>query len=339
MMARPGIAAALCSAGAVLAIGTARGQADGARGSAPAAVSAIRQGEDTLSIGGTRRTYLVHDFAQGAPAPMVILLHGGGGSGENMANMTQFDVIARREHLVAVYPDGTAGDGARELRTWNATHCCAYAMRHHVDDVGFISALIDRMVASGRVDASRVYVTGMSNGAMMTHVIGRELSHKVAAIATVVGALWGDEPPPQAPVPALIINGQVDQTVPGAGGPIRLALAQGGSGAGLGQRLLRRRLQRHSPADRDAAPSVAQAEYWSRADGCTGQAVSVTPAARRVHYTGCRGGTDVQYDVVTGNGHAWPGGRPGREAASPPAQDFDASQVIWDFFRAHRRGS
>jgi polyhydroxybutyrate depolymerase len=299
--------------------------------------AAAQEREDTIVVGGRTRTYLVHDFSQGTTAPMVILLHGGGGNGANMVNMTQFDSIARREHLVAVYPNGSSRPGGDRLLTWNATHCCAYAMREHVDDVGFISALIDRMVASGRVDASRVYVTGMSNGAMMTHVIGRELANKLAAIATVVGALWGDEPLPQGPVPALIIVGQVDHTVPGAGGPINLAVAGGEAGGGLRGRIMERRMQNNPPADRDAAPAIAQAEYWSRADGCTGSTMSLTSAAQQISYAGCRTGMDVEYYVVTGNGHAWPGGRPGRAAANPPVQDFNASEAIWKFFSAHRR--
>ncbi len=304
---------------------------------ASAASGAAAETGDTITVGGLTRHYLVHDFSPGGPAPTVILLHGGGGNGANMVNMTQFDVIARREHLVAVYPDGTGSRRAGQLLTWNATHCCAYAMRKRTDDVGFLSALIDRLVTTRVADPARVYVTGMSNGAMMTHVVGRVLSTKVAAIATDVGALFGDEPPPRAPVPVLILVGSNDHTVPGAGGPIALKLAEN-SGGGLRGRLMARRLKKNPPADRDAAPAIVQADYWSHADGCTAVDTTVTVAAMHIAYTGCRRGTDVQYYVVTGSGHAWPGGRPGREAADPPVQTFNASEVIWAFFRAHRRG-
>ena len=304
---------------------------------ASASSGAPAEPHDTITVGGRVRRYVVHDFSQGGPAPLVILLHGGGGNGENMINMTQFDVVARREHLVAVYPDGTGAERVGELLTWNATHCCAYAMRNHTDDVGFLAALIDRLVAARVADPARVYVTGMSNGAMMTHVVGRELSTRVAAIATDVGALFGDEPPPRAPVPALILVGGNDHRVPGAGGPIALDIA-GNSGRGLRGRLMARRLKKNPPADRDVAPAIAQALYWSRADGCTKVDTTVTAAAMHIAYTGCRSGTDVQYYVVTGSGHAWPGGRPGREGADPAVTTFDASEVIWKFFSAHRRG-
>jgi poly(3-hydroxybutyrate) depolymerase len=178
----------------------------------PAAQAAARSDaeERSMSHGGRTRSYLVHDFARGRPAPVVIVLHGGGGNAANALKMTGFNRIAAREGAMAVYPNGTASRERGVLLTWNAGHCCAAAMQNRVDDVGFIGALIDALVAEGRADASRIYVTGMSNGGMMAHRLGRELSSKIAAIAPVVGAVFGDEPAPRAPTPALIVVGATD---------------------------------------------------------------------------------------------------------------------------------
>ena len=181
--------------------------------------------ERTLAHGGRQRTYLVHDFGRGQPAPVVVVLHGGGGNAANAVRMTGFDRVGAREGLVVVYPNGTAGRDRGTLRTWNAGHCCAAAMRNRVDDVGFVGAIIDALVASGRADPSRVYVTGMSNGGMMAHRLGRELSGRIAAIAPVVGAVFGDEPAPQAAMPAFIVVGADDTTVPASGGSLRLRRA------------------------------------------------------------------------------------------------------------------
>ena len=71
--------------------------------------------------------------------------------------------------------------------TWNADNCCGYAHRQNVDDVGFISALIEELVADYQVDPSRVSVTGFSNGAMMTFRLACELSGKIAAAAPYAG--------------------------------------------------------------------------------------------------------------------------------------------------------
>lgn len=86
-----------------------------------------------------------------------------------------------------------------EFLTWNATHCCGYAMENNANDIGFISALIDKAIAQYGVDKSRIYVTGMSNGAMMTHQLAIALPNKITAIATDVGTMFGDEKMPSKP--------------------------------------------------------------------------------------------------------------------------------------------
>lgn len=287
----------------------------------PARQPSADSAAQTMIHGGRTRSFLVHDFSRDGNAPLMIVLHGGGGNAENAVAMTGFDRVAQRERLIVVYPNGTAGrDGGRFL-TWNAGHCCAAAMDGHVDDVGFIAAIVDRLVAARRADPSRVYATGMSNGAMMVHRLGREISTRLAAIAPVVGAVFGDEPPPSAPVPAFIVVGAEDHTVPGAGGP-------------LGLRLL---LQRGRAADRNVAPAIDQAAYWAHANGCREPKRSETRASIVVEWTGCSSGAPVVFHTVAGNGHAWPGGQPGRAGADRPSAAFDASDAMWTFFKAQRR--
>ncbi len=276
----------------------------------------------TITHDGRQRTYQVHDFGTGSPAPVVIVLHGGGGNSGNAVRMTGFDRLSARDRFVAVYPDGTSGRDGSRLLTWNAGHCCAAAMDARVDDVGFIGSIIDALVASGRADADRIYVTGMSNGAMLAHRIGRELSTRIAAIAPVVGAVFGDEPPPRGPVPAFIVTGATDAIVPPAGGPLTV----------------RRLLGRRRAADRDVAPAIAQASYWARHNGCGEPKTSETAAFHRSAWTGCRSGAAVQFYRVAGNGHAWPGGQPGRTGADVPSTAFDATGEMWAFFKTQVRG-
>jgi polyhydroxybutyrate depolymerase len=280
--------------------------------------------EETLNHDGRARRFLVHDYSDGKRAPVVIVLHGGGGHPENAVNMSQFDVIAAREHFIAVYPGGTGGTPGGRLLTWNAGHCCAYARENKVDDVGFIAAMIDGLIASGRADPKRIYVTGMSNGAMMSHVLGRELPDRIAAIAPIVGAVFGDEPPPKRLIPAIIFVGQDDRTVPAAGG------ALGGNRRDTVISGLAR-----PPADRDVAPDVAQADYWVKANGCTSSPVESFDLQGRLMEIrwDCRGNADVQFYRVANNGHAWPGGKAGRAEADQSTQAFSASETMWRFFR------
>ena len=123
-----------------------------AAAAAPPAPAGGKFSDEKIQHDGRERRFLVHDFASGGPAPVVIVLHGGGGHPENAVDMSQMDAVAAREHFIAVYPGGTGGMPGGRLLTWNATHCCAYARENAVDDVGFIRTVIDQLVASGRAD-------------------------------------------------------------------------------------------------------------------------------------------------------------------------------------------
>jgi polyhydroxybutyrate depolymerase len=279
--------------------------------------------ERTLTHAGRTRTYLVHDFARETPAPVVIVLHGGGGNAANAVRMTGFDRVAAREGFLAVYPNGTAGRSRGRLLTWNAGHCCAAAMANRVDDVGFIATMIDALVATGRADRTRVYVTGMSNGGMMAHRLAREIPDRIAAIAPVVGAVFGDEPPARTPMPAFIVVGATDSVVPPDGGPLQL----------------RALLGRRSAADHDVAPALAQATYWATHNGCGAPVTTETPRATTSSWSACTSGAPVVFHRVAGNGHAWPGGEAGRRGAAAPSQAFNATDEMWAFFTTQRRAA
>lgn len=282
--------------------------------------AAAANSDETIMVDGRVRRYLVHDFATGSDlAPLVILLHGGGGSGQNMVEQTGFDAVAARDGLIAVYPYGSNGVFDNVLLTWNAAHCCAYAMRDNVDDVHFLSLLIDHLIAPRKVDPGRVYVTGLSNGGMMTHRVGIELADKVAGIAPVIAGIFGDEPVRDYAMPVLIINGAEDQRVKAAGGELQ--------GFGLGI----------SPADLPTLPIAAQGEYWARVNVCKSVVDSANATYDHRVYGDCRAGGRLESYVVKGNGHAWPGGRAPRGEADTPVQTFNASEVIWNFFKPLRR--
>ncbi|MBC7897136.1 MAG: polyhydroxybutyrate depolymerase [Cytophagaceae bacterium] len=274
-------------------------------------------GERTLEHGGRQRAYVVRaPRARGeARLPVVIMLHGGGGDAANAERMSGFTALVEREGLIAVYPNGTSRLGDR-LLTWNAGHCCGFAMDNTVDDVGFIDAMLDALAREYRVDERRIYVTGMSNGAMMTHRLGRELRHRPAAIAPVVGAVFGDEAPPASAVAAVIFNGLKDASVP----------ANGGLGKGLG----RRAWDGVPPR-----PNVDQGTYWARAAGC-GTTPTSTEDMELIHWTWpCASGAAVELYQLKDNGHAWPGGQAGSRRGDRPGEAVDATEVMWAFFKAH----
>lgn len=275
----------------------------------------------TLSHQGLQRSYVLRLPPQasvsGAKLPLVLVLHGGGGNADYAERMTGFTAKGEREGFIVAYPEGT-GRLKDKLLTWNAGHCCGSAMQTRVDDVGFIRALIDELVARYPVDPARIYVTGMSNGGMMTHRLGLALGDRLAAIAPVVATVFGDEPRAAGPLPALMINGALDQSVPPAGGAPGGRFTQAWDGT-------------------PTQPALAQAAMWAQINGCEAQPQrSETEAATRWQHR-CPAGREVALLLVKEVGHAWPGGEAGSRRADAPGKALDATAVIWDFFKAQHR--
>lgn len=270
-----------------------------------------------LSHDGVQRSYLVQaPSAARQMLPLVMVLHGGGGNADNAVRMTGFDKKARAEGFIAIFPEGSSRFG--QFKTWNAGHCCAYSAWKDIDDIGFLGAVMDDAAKRFSIDPNRIFVTGMSNGAMMAHRLGREMSGRIAAIAPVVGTLFGDEVTPRHAVAALIINGTLDKNVPMAGG------------VGLDE-------NRKIPVkDRPFAPTSSQLTFWAKTNGCAGEphkshSVNVT----ETNYQSCKNGADVRMLEVHDNGHAWPGGNKGGPRGDAPSESINATDIIWSFFASH----
>lgn len=287
-----------------------------------------------LKAGGLLRTYRLYvpkAFNKSKPVPLIIALHGGGGSGENMEAFTvgRFNELAEQEGFLVVYPDAVKYRLAK--RNWNdGRGILRYpAQRDNVDDVGFIRALIDKLIAEYNVDPHRVYATGPSNGGIMTLRLGCELSDKLAAIAPVIGSIA--EPlaatcRPTHALPMLMINGTDDPLISWEGGYVHFLKQQ------LGK-----------------VVSVADTvNFWVKRDGCAlPPEVSRLPdldpddgtRIRREIYPSCQEGLAVILYAVEGGGHTWPGAY---QYASPSlvgltSQDINACDVIWGFFKRHAR--
>jgi len=288
---------------------------------ASASRSAAQENE-TLRHDVVTRKYVVRapsgTTRRSTPVPVVIVLHGGGGNAANAEKMTGFSALVERERIIVVYPYGTSKRPRIPLLTWNAVHCCGHAMESKVDDVGFINALIDQLRVKYPVDPARIYVTGMSNGAMMSHRVGRELSNRIAAIAPVVGAVFGDEAQPTRPVSAIMINGLLDESV----------LPNGGLTGGRGKK---------EWDGTPTRPNIDQGTFWAKANGCTPTPTKQELSTEILWRYECPSGRGVELHQVKDNGHAWPGGQPGSRLGDTPSTSMDATEVIWAFFKAHPR--
>ena len=270
----------------------------------------------SLPHDGLERTFRVHvppAHDGSAALPLVLVLHGGGGSGEQIElRSSGMSPIADREGFIAVYPDGTG-----RIRTWNGGGCCGSAVTDDVDDVGFVAALLDHLEAELCVDTARVYSTGMSNGAIMSHRLACELASRIAAIAPVAGTDMTASCAPSRPVPVMQIHGSDDGHVPWEGG-------LGCGPAGVPFTSVPETLARWQ--ERNGCGAVLS-RFFEQGDGHCEQSADCT-------------GADVALCTIEGGGHSWPGGAPGRDLVDCPADGaqsttFIASEVIWDFFAAH----
>lgn len=202
-----------------------------------------------------------------------------------------------------MYPNGHG-------QTWNAGNCCGRPNVTTDNEVNFVSALITRLSAGGRIDASRIYVTGFSAGAAMTYTLACRLSDRIAAIAPVAGTMDLATCNRQNPVSVMEIHGTLDLELLYGGG-----VAQGSSAA--------------TPS----TPSILQ--RCATLDGCTDAQPPHTHGSVEVmEWTGCSGSAAVQLQTVNGGTHNWYS--PQLDGADG---SIDATQVVWAFLSAHHRAA
>ena len=161
------------------------------------------------------------DYDPKKPTPLVIALHGRGGSGAELTTGFELEALADAKGFLLSTPNGTFEGRAR---VWDATNACCKFRAPHVDDVAFVSSIINLAGSRYNVDPKRVYVIGYSNGGFMAHRLACDLSTRIAAIASLAGATWEDDTKcsPGAKVAILEVHGTKDDIVPYGGGPSRL---------------------------------------------------------------------------------------------------------------------
>ena len=234
-----------------------------------------------------------HDPA--APSALILLLHGYGSSG--MAKLGDFGLaeIAQADDILVAYPDGTSD--ALGSRFWNATDACCDLNRTGVDDVAYLTAVVDDVAGRFAVDPGRVFAMGHSNGGFMSHRLACDRADRFAAIVSLAGATWSDpaECDPAQPVAMLQIHGDDDQTILYAGGDL------------FGR----------------AYPSAeATTAAWMDANGCSGPLEASDERVDLVSFldgdetrvdraVGCPEGGAVELWTIEGGSHAPPLVRPG----------------------------
>lgn len=255
----------------------------------------------TLPTPDGDRTALVHrPGGVRAGAPLVVVLHGAGGSAADVRANLGWDGLADRAGFVVAYPDGVA-------RTWNAGGCCGAARDRRVDDVAYLDALV--AAVRGTDGTGPVYAVGFSNGAMMAYAWACARPGALAGVGAVAGARTVDCPAP-APLAVVAVHGTADQRVPVGGG-------RGPSGVTF------------PSLDASLAPFRAACPTGAPVD-----AAPVDAAPARVDDRTCAGGRHVVSAVLAGTPHVWPGAGAGAGTRDGPP---DATGFLWARLRGGPR--
>lgn len=266
------------------------------------------------------RLYVPPDLDRMKPAPLVFALHGGGGRGARLEWNVAYNEYAKRDGWIVVYPNGVDGhwNDLRGVEGWigRAPDFVPHlSHRENVDDVGLIEALLAELSAEFTIDDKRVFVTGASNGGVMSHTLAGRLADRIAAIAPIVAAMARpvyEEFPPSRPVSVLMINDKGD--------PFRLWDGRGGRAN-----------------DVSMPETIAK---WKQANGCgSEQTVSAEAIAGEVDdarvshtvWSDCAEGVNMELYVVEANSHQV-------SAVLDKENERRVYEVIWSFFgRSGRR--
>jgi polyhydroxybutyrate depolymerase len=247
----------------------------------------------TLSHDGSDRTYEIHvppAYDPEAATPVIVNMHGYTSAGWQQVLFSDMNPVADAEGFIVIYPDGIAN-------SWNAGSCCGDAASTDVDDVGFLSAVIEDLSTKLCIDRARVYATGMSNGGYMSHRLACEASDVFAAVAPVAGAMGIPDCDPPRPMPVVAYHGTEDGLV-------------------------------------DYADGAAAIDEWVGLNGCTGDPVRTDHGGSYCdRWESCDDGVEVELCTLDPMGHCWPGGSstlclPG---IGPFNDDINANEHMWAF--------
>lgn len=264
-----------------------------------------------FDVAGVKRSALIveRERLKKARRPLIIALHGSKGSGVRLRRNLQLDDVIGGGGGIVVYPDALEG-------TWSVVP----GRPERPDDLGFIQAIVTRLVAEGRADPRRVYVVGVSTGGMMAMRLACERADSFAGVAAMLANMpveLAAACKPARAIAFLHINGTADPRVPYQGGAL-LKMDHAG----------------------DVLSTEATLAVFAGAGGCRGERKAVQAPSRGPkgasraffeRYESCK--APVELVRVEGGGHTIPGRwSGGGSQAGPHNTDVDAAKLTAEFF-------
>ncbi len=268
--------------------------------------------------------YLPENYSENNIYPLVLILHGGGGTAKGLIRSTyaRFNKLADHENFIAVYPNGVEkswNDGARDT--------IGIARKHNINDVGFFEKMIEKLQSNYSIDNQNIFACGISNGGFMVQRLAFELSDKIKGIGIVAANLskvQSEKPFPKNPVPVIFINGTDDPIVPYFGGQVTVFKTKRGTVLSVEKSI----------------------KIWKEINGCTEEINNITFANINKNDNCTATKTEwinpdnseikvIEIKIING-GHSWPGTKHNlpKWLVGNTNRDINGCDEIWSFFES-----
>jgi len=281
--------------------------------------------EKKLTLNGLDRKYLIHlppNYNSLTSFPVIFALHGGGGNYHGTVGQYNLNALADKNNFIVVYPDAMN-------KSWSMKGISSKVKGNteDIDDVHFISVLIDTLAANYKGNAGRIFCTGISRGGIFSLFLAAKLSSRIKAIAPVCASI------PRSiindyrfthPIPVLMINSTADPLISYTGG-------QGKIGNAI------------EKDEYDMLPVEDLVKKITKLNNCNSTAevynlpdVNTADGCTAVQYTYSCNNVQVKFVKVINGGHTWPGGSQylPRFIIGKVCLDFKAEEEIMNFFMA-----
>jgi polyhydroxybutyrate depolymerase len=278
---------------------------------------AVKAEKRTMEVAGEERYFLltVPEDTASVPAPLIFDFHGLMEGAEVASMASLLPELGQREGFITIVPNGRGNPVRWDVGLDPADN----------PDMAFVEAMLDTVSAEQCVDTSRVYATGLSNGAAMTSAVACAFPNRFAAVAPVAGLLSQCDSADR-PIPVLGFHGTADPILFFNGGTGDLGgLLTGGTNAAVAPE-----------ADLEGEGYPAYVAAWAERNGCQDSFTDERIADDVIQRTyDCPAGADVVFDIVVGGGHSWPGSEFNMKLENimgPTTPNLDASAAMWEFF-------
>jgi polyhydroxybutyrate depolymerase len=275
-----------------------------------------------------KRTWLIHipdNYSENKSYPLVIALHGGGGTGKQLMRSTKnrFNQLADQEDFIVVYPQGLK-------KSWNDNskrETSGFARKENIDDVGFINKMITQLESKYNINSKAIFACGISNGGLMSQTLAIELPEKIKTIGMVAanfGEIQINESKNVTPFSILFIQGISDPVIPYNGGEIIAFKKSRGNVIGMDKSIAYMQNLNGNNLD----PVISKIEN-NAFDFCISEHL-VYPNLKNESLK-------IELIRVKNGGHTWPGANEAKflkKIVGNTTQDFKACDALWEFFKS-----